>query len=278
MRERDQEVCLECNKHCVVRGGGHRAGKGELGLGRLSTAAADAAHQLSPTLPPPSTPQQIHLAHYERTKPLNHVHSYPQQSFSTHNPIPSPQTPHKPTHTQMQAHTKAKRPWGALLLPRRSGKTSLSSTSLLKLTCGGALIFVLALTMVHHHRNKPVYTKKSHAWFTSFKRDEEGMGEWLQGCKFIYIDVGSNRGIQVRKIFEPNLYPEADVLPVFEKVFGKNWQQRPEVRLVVWVCGHVVHPLMSRQSTVLLFPPHPSLHSLVTSFPPLSATTILLPK
>jgi len=131
----------------------------------------------------------------------------------------------------MQAHTKAKRPWGALL-PRRG--RALSSSSLLKLTCGGALIFVLALAMVHHHRSKPVYTKKSHAWFTSFKREEEGMREWLRGCKYIYLDVGSNRGIQVRKIFEPYLYPEADVLPVFENVFGTNWQQRPEVRRM-WV-------------------------------------------
>jgi hypothetical protein len=32
--------------------------------------------------------------------------------------------------------------------------------------------------------------------------------------------VGSNVGIQIRKLFEPELYPEADVLPIFDSRFG----------------------------------------------------------
>merc|ERR1711959_94768 len=40
------------------------------------------------------------------------------------------------------------------------------------------------------------------------------------GCTQIYLDIGSNVGVQVRKLFEPHLYPEASVLPIFDKVFG----------------------------------------------------------
>ena len=42
----------------------------------------------------------------------------------------------------------------------------------------------------------------------------------LDGCFHIYLDVGSNVGIQVRKLFEPELYPDAPILPVFESYFG----------------------------------------------------------
>ena len=44
---------------------------------------------------------------------------------------------------------------------------------------------------------------------------------WRQK-RFILIsqDVGSNVGIQVRKLFEPKLYPDANVLSVFDSYFG----------------------------------------------------------
>lgn len=50
--------------------------------------------------------------------------------------------------------------------------------------------------------------------------EQEGYREWLDGCQRVYLDVGSNVGIQVRKLFEPELYPDADVLPVFDSRFG----------------------------------------------------------
>jgi len=39
------------------------------------------------------------------------------------------------------------------------------------------------------------------------------------GCWHIYLDVGSNIGVQVRKLFEPHRYPKADILPYFESYF-----------------------------------------------------------
>lgn len=41
-------------------------------------------------------------------------------------------------------------------------------------------------------------------------------------CKFVYLDIGSNIGIQIRKLFEPSRYPGAGVLPIFDQYFGPN--------------------------------------------------------
>ena len=44
----------------------------------------------------------------------------------------------------------------------------------------------------------------------------------FEDCKMVYLDVGSNIGVQVRKLFEPSRYPGAPVLPLFDKYFGVN--------------------------------------------------------
>ena len=44
----------------------------------------------------------------------------------------------------------------------------------------------------------------------------------LDGCYHIYLDVGSNIGIQVRKLFEPHLYPNAIFVNLFNNFFGTS--------------------------------------------------------
>ena len=44
----------------------------------------------------------------------------------------------------------------------------------------------------------------------------------LQGCDMVYVDVGTNIGVQIRKLYEPALYPGAAVIPIFDQVFGIN--------------------------------------------------------
>jgi hypothetical protein len=39
-------------------------------------------------------------------------------------------------------------------------------------------------------------------------------------CKHIYFDFGSNLGVQIRKLYEPQLYPGAPILPIFDARFG----------------------------------------------------------
>jgi len=42
----------------------------------------------------------------------------------------------------------------------------------------------------------------------------------VQHCQKYYIDMGSNIGVQIRKLFEPIHYPDAPVLKVFSDYFG----------------------------------------------------------
>ncbi|KAH3817092.1 hypothetical protein DPMN_118621 [Dreissena polymorpha] len=41
-----------------------------------------------------------------------------------------------------------------------------------------------------------------------------------QECKFVYLDLGSNKGVQIRKLYEPWLYPGAAIIPFFDSLFG----------------------------------------------------------
>ena len=45
-------------------------------------------------------------------------------------------------------------------------------------------------------------------------------GNPLDGCVHVYIDLGTNIGVQIRKLFEPHKFPSADVLTIFDKYFG----------------------------------------------------------
>ena len=42
----------------------------------------------------------------------------------------------------------------------------------------------------------------------------------LDGCRFVYLDVGTNIGVQIRKLFEPKLYPRAKIHKIFNYFFG----------------------------------------------------------
>ena len=59
----------------------------------------------------------------------------------------------------------------------------------------------------------------------------------LDGCLHVFIDLGSNRGLQIRKLYEPNTFPLAPVLPLYEKYFGK-----PEERNLQEICSVSFEP------------------------------------
>lgn len=40
-------------------------------------------------------------------------------------------------------------------------------------------------------------------------------------CARVYIDAGTNNGVQLRKLFEPEHYPLASVLPLFDRYLGR---------------------------------------------------------
>jgi hypothetical protein len=50
--------------------------------------------------------------------------------------------------------------------------------------------------------------------------DSELKPNILDGCRHVYLDMGTNQGIQIRKLYEPQLFPGASILPIFDKYFG----------------------------------------------------------
>ena len=58
--------------------------------------------------------------------------------------------------------------------------------------------------------------KKTYFFLTGEYEDQNV----LDGCYHVYLDVGSNIGVQVRKLFEPHLYPKAKVQTIFDHFFG----------------------------------------------------------
>ena len=59
----------------------------------------------------------------------------------------------------------------------------------------------------------------------------------LDGCLHIFMDLGSNRGLQIRKLYEPHTFPLAPILPLYEKYFGK-----PEDRNLQEICSVSFEP------------------------------------
>ena len=44
----------------------------------------------------------------------------------------------------------------------------------------------------------------------------------LSGCTHFFLDVGTNIGVSIRKLFEPHRYPGAPFLAIFDQVFPQN--------------------------------------------------------
>jgi len=47
----------------------------------------------------------------------------------------------------------------------------------------------------------------------------------LDGCLHVFLDLGSNRGLQIRKLYQPHLYPLAPILPLYQRYFGAPGQR-----------------------------------------------------
>ena len=45
---------------------------------------------------------------------------------------------------------------------------------------------------------------------------------FLDGCRHVYIDMGTNIGVQIRKLYQPELYKNAPVLALFREIFGND--------------------------------------------------------
>jgi hypothetical protein len=45
-------------------------------------------------------------------------------------------------------------------------------------------------------------------------------------CDHLYLDIGTNTGVQLRKLYQPESFPHAPVIPLFDEVFGDKSHRR----------------------------------------------------
>ena len=73
-----------------------------------------------------------------------------------------------------------------------------------------------SVSRVVHRRN----ASRVHSDQTFVVDDDADILKFVSGCKFLFLDVGSNRGTHIRKLFEPHLYKNAPYLKIFDRMFG----------------------------------------------------------
>ncbi|KAH3898131.1 hypothetical protein DPMN_022350 [Dreissena polymorpha] len=56
--------------------------------------------------------------------------------------------------------------------------------------------------------------------YYSDRRNDFDHDNSTKKCRFVFLDLGSNKGVKVRKVYEPWLYPKASFLKYFDEYFG----------------------------------------------------------
>jgi hypothetical protein len=85
------------------------------------------------------------------------------------------------------------------------------------------ILFIVLFALIYFLR---IITKKqTHLDKTVLQLSHLPEENFLDGCQYIYIDLGTNIGIQIRKLYEPFFYPKAFVLPLFQKIFGNQTKE-----------------------------------------------------
>ena len=65
----------------------------------------------------------------------------------------------------------------------------------------------------------------------------DNLPKWLPHCEKIFLDLGANIGVTVKKLFEPHKYPESTTLPYFGKTFGDQWLRQSMERFPNRLCA-----------------------------------------
>jgi len=55
-----------------------------------------------------------------------------------------------------------------------------------------------------------------------------GHPAWLSECKRVFVDLGCNNGVNIRKLYEPKKFDQASILSVFDQEMGSaGWRRAP---------------------------------------------------
>lgn len=67
-----------------------------------------------------------------------------------------------------------------------------------------------------HHPDEEIRRRHQDQKATLFRYLRKG------SCKHIYLDIGTNIGVQIRKLYEPSYYPSAPAINTYNEYFGKS--------------------------------------------------------
>ena len=110
-----------------------------------------------------------------------------------------------------------------------------------------AYVFMIFIVVAHFFiLNSFEYSYKSNRSPVLLRvmKKEQNKTNILDGCFYVYIDLGSNIGVQIRKLFEPELYPEANVHPIFNSYFG-SIEERKDTKNPLSICAVGFEPNLS---------------------------------
>jgi len=85
------------------------------------------------------------------------------------------------------------------------------------------ILFIVFFALIYSLRI--IIEKQTHSEKTILQISHSPEQNFLDGCQYIYIDLGTNIGIQIRKLYEPFLYPNAFVFPLFQQIFGNHTRE-----------------------------------------------------
>lgn len=72
---------------------------------------------------------------------------------------------------------------------------------------------------------------------------EDGHELLASGCSMVYLDIGSNVGVQIRKLYEPEKYSGATILSFFDEFFGDATSRaRPSSETGLCAIGFEANP------------------------------------
>lgn len=105
--------------------------------------------------------------------------------------------------------------------------TNAPQKAIVATTC--VLLVVLFMTVKFFTSQPTIVVPDWHAYYLH--------NDIIGPCSTVYLDVGSNRGVTVRKLYEPDLYPNALMHRFFDVAFGPV-----DGRRTGSVCAYMVEP------------------------------------
>lgn len=104
-----------------------------------------------------------------------------------------------------------------------------SCKKVLYLAVAGIMLMTLSVMVLSKLKLDPHKIRTSNAFqHTLPQRTHQISKGSLDGCYHVYLDVGSNIGVQVRKLFQPELYPDATISTLFDANFGEDRVRRKD--------------------------------------------------